>query len=236
MIERMFKEPKLLSTKDSTTKFGTLKNYKHSRSLNAIALNYRETVEASKHYPIFFVKDGENGFTPVAILGLEDKSNLFVDKGGNWSKGKYVPTLIRLYPFTLSKVSEDGKVSLGYDSAYEAINQKDGFTMFDSDGKTTESGKKVVEFAQESYRLMNDTKVLLQSVESAGLFRTVNIDIGESDKQKFVLKGFYQIDAEKLNKLSDEDLIKITKNGALHTIYNHLDSFSNFSNLLNKIS
>jgi hypothetical protein len=231
----MFKEPKLLSTQDSTTKFGSLKNYKHSRSLNAVAISYRETVEASKHYPIFFVKDGEDGFTPVAILGLEDKSNLFVDKSGSWSKGRYIPSLIRLYPFTLSKISEDGKISIAYDSAYEGINDKSGFTMFNA-GETTERGKKVIEFAEESFRLMNDTKALLQTVNEAELFRTVNIDIGESDKKKFVLKGFYQVDSEKLNKLSDDELLKITKNGALHIIYSHLDSFSNFSNLLNKIS
>lgn len=235
MIERMFREPKLLSTNDSKTKFGTLNNYKHSRTLNAVALHYKETPEASKHYPIFFVKDSDESYTPVAILGLEDKSNLFVDKSGEWSKGKYVPSTIRLYPFSLTK-SGDNQFSIAYDSAYDAINDKNGFTIFDENGEQTESGKKVIEFAEQNFRLSNETKRSLKSVEDAELFRSVNIDIGESESRKFVLKGFYQIDVEKLNSLSDEDLLKITKSGGLHTIYNHLDSISNFSNLLNRVS
>jgi hypothetical protein len=235
MIERMFREPKLLSNSDSKTRFGSLKNYKHSQSLNAVALHHKETPEASKHYPIFFVKDSDGSFTPVAILGLEDKSNLFVDKSGEWSRGKYVPSVIRLYPFSLSKTAEN-QVSIAYDSAYDAINHKDGFTIFDESGEQTESGKKVVEFAEQNFRLSNETKRSLKSVEEVGLFRSINIDIGESESRKFVLKGFYQIDVEKLNSLSDEDLLKITKSGGLHTIYNHLDSIPNFSNLLNRVS
>jgi hypothetical protein len=240
MVEKMFKKAVLLNKGDTSLSFAPLKNYKHAKNLGAVALSYREAPEAGKHYPIFFVKDSD-GFTPIALLGVDKDHNLFTNKSGEWSKGKYVPALIRLYPFIFSKTSKDEadstSVSIAFDSEYEGVNAKDGFKFFNEDQSLTEFGEKIMGFAGETFNSMHQTKLMGNEIDKLGLLSEVNITFGkEGEKNSGKISGIHQIDAEKLNKLSDEELLTITKNGSLHLIYNHLDSLSNFDNLVNKLN
>ena len=236
MLNKMFKEPIPLLKEDVDLTVTPLKNYKHAVKLNAVALNYQEVVHASKHYPIFFAKDGEE-YVPFAMLGFEDNSNLFIDKSKNWAENRYVPLLVRTYPFTLAKTNAE-TVSVVYDKTYDGINNKDdkkSFKMFKAKGEFTPQGEQLFKALEDNLKLLNTTKDIIKIISEMELFKTLDITIGEKEEKKFVLKNLVQIDAEKLNKLSDEQLLKLTKSSALHLIYNHLDSFSNFANLLERI-
>ncbi|MCG8434237.1 MAG: SapC family protein, partial [Gammaproteobacteria bacterium] len=75
--------------------------YRFAAQLNAIYIVATEFFVAAKHYPIVFGKDSATGaFLPVAITGLTDKQNLFVDNNGMWRKDCYVPAYVRRYPFS----------------------------------------------------------------------------------------------------------------------------------------
>jgi len=237
MIEKMFKKPTLLTKDKKDITFAPLKNYKHARRVGAIAVSHLEMVEASKHYPIFFLKDGDS-FSPVALLGVEKDHNLFTNRSGEWSKGRYIPALIRLYPFVFSKTDkdDDAQVSIAYDSEYEELNSPNGKAFFKDDGELTEFGTAIMKFAEETFIALNRTKDLLKTAVELELFSSVDITIGKENKKQYKITGLFQINGEKLNSLNDEGLLKITKSGLLHLIYNHLDSGSNFDNLVNKLS
>ena len=66
---------------------------------NTADLNIIEFFHALPYYPIAFVKQQNNDYTPCAVLGLNTGENLFVDKHGNWRDGVYIPAYIRRYPF-----------------------------------------------------------------------------------------------------------------------------------------
>ena len=237
MIAKMFKKPTLLNKKDIGITFAPLKNFKHSRNLGAVALNHREIAETSKHYPIFFVKDGD-GFSPIALLGINSSENLFVNKGGEWVKGKYIPTLIRLYPFVFTKTDKEkeneNSVSIAYDKEFEGVNSG-GERFFKDDSSLTEFGSKVMKFSEETFTALNQTKQMLTILKELGLLSQIDITLGKDDEKQHKINGIFQVDVKKLNSLSDENLLKITKSGILHLIYNHLDSATNFDNLVSRL-
>ena len=71
-------------------------------SINSVVLAGIEFVEASKDYPIVFAKAAD-ALVPVALLGLRETNNLYVDASGDWLNGHYVPAFIRRYPFVLAE-------------------------------------------------------------------------------------------------------------------------------------
>ena len=59
------------------------KRFEFAKSINSVVLAGIEFVEASKDYPIVFAEAGEQ-LVPVALLGLRDTGNIYVDAEGNW--------------------------------------------------------------------------------------------------------------------------------------------------------
>jgi hypothetical protein len=237
MIEKMFKKPVLLTKQNKDIKFSQLKNYKHSRNLGAIAINYLEISEISKHYPIFFVKDGEF-FTPIALLGAKSDTNLFVNKSGEWSGHRYIPALIRLYPFIFSKPDNNGDstvVSIAYDSEFDGLNDHNGERFFKDDLSLSDFGSRVMKFAEDTFIAINRTQQMLNIAKEIGLLVQIDITFGKNGERDHKINGLWQIDRTKLNSLTDDELLKLTKSGTLHLIYNHIDSANNFDNLVNKI-
>lgn len=233
MINSMFKKAELLNKEThKNSKIAALKNYKHARNAHMMVVTKDEAFEAAKNYPIFFVQDNE-GVTPFAILGLKDKENLFVNsRSGEWAKEYYIPALIRCYPFALSK-NED-TYTMVIDAAYEGLDTKDGERMIGDDSELTPYGKNVLEFVEKVYTDLETTKAVTKPLLELDLFKSIDATI-ESNGQKYALSGLLQIDGEKLNALSDEDLLKITKSGALNLVYAHLASLSNFRNLASRV-
>ena len=235
MIDKMFKNPTLLTKNDVEITFSPLKNFKHSRNLGAVAIHHKEMIEVSKNYPIFFVKDA-GGFSPVALLGIDTDKNLFVNKSGEWVKGKYIPTLIRLYPFVFTKTDKENEnsVSIAYDKDFDGLNNG-GERFLKDDSSLTEFGDRVMKFAEDVFTSLNQTKQMLAILNDLELFSQVDITLGKDTDNQYKINGLFQINTEKLNKLSDENLLKITKSGILHLIYNHLDSATNFDNLVSRV-
>jgi len=234
MIQMMYKKPTLLNKEDSTLTISELTNYKHARNLHAIAISAEESGEAAKHYPVFFIK-GAEGVSPIALLGIKENENMFVTKQGKWAAEKYIPSIIRTYPFVLSKVENSDQFSVAYDAEYEGLNKADGQAMFKEDKELTEYGENVVKFVENVYKGLEITKPAMNIMDGMELFKPVDATI-EKDGQKYVVNGLMQVDTEKLNTLGDEDVLKLAKSGALRVVYTHLDSLSNFNKLANKLS
>ncbi len=239
MVNSMFKEAKLLSKEgDKEIKISPLDNYKHAKKAHFMAISKDEVNIACKFYPILFIKDKEDVVVPVALLGIKENENLFVNKPGDWDVDKYIPALIRAYPFsvTISQAenSEEKSMSIVYDSEYEGLNKKDGQRIFDDEGNPNDYGNQIIKFVQDAYGGIEMTKGMTRLVAEENLLKTVDVNI-EKSEQKYKITGLMQIDTEKLNNLSDESLLKLTKSGAINLIYAHLISLSNFDALAKKI-
>ena len=69
---------------------------------HAIPLTVDEFVQAQRDFPIVF-SSGENPL-PLALMGLNEGVNTFVDESGKVTEQVYLPAYIRRYPFMLAKL------------------------------------------------------------------------------------------------------------------------------------
>jgi hypothetical protein len=68
---------------------------------HAVPITIDEFVPAQRHYPIVF-SSGDNP-VPLALMGLNEGVNVFVDDDGKLLGETYVPAYIRRYPSTGSR-------------------------------------------------------------------------------------------------------------------------------------
>ena len=69
---------------------------------HAVPITVDEFVSAQRYYPIVF-SVGENP-VPLALMGLNEGVNVFVDGDGKLLGECYVPAYIRRYPFMLARL------------------------------------------------------------------------------------------------------------------------------------
>jgi len=228
MVEKMFKEIKLLNKEsDKDITISPLANYKHTKNMHFAVVSKDELQEACKTHSIFFIKEQDGAILPIVLLGVKENENLCVNKSGTWDTNKYIPALLRSYPFALAKV-KDEQFSLVYDEKYDGLNKKDGKKIFDENSELNEFGKDIVGFVQSVYQGIEATKNITKILDGNDLFKSIDATI-EKEGKKFVINGLLQIDTEKLNSLADDKLLEITKKGALNVTYAHLISLSNLN-------
>jgi hypothetical protein len=111
---------------------------------NAVPVNLIELPQVAHFYPIAFSNDGMA--TPVAITGVRNDENLFVNDKGEWKKDSYIPSYIRRYPFILTEVNNGESLSLCIDEVDGVIAANDDNPLFDKEKQPTELAKNAMEF------------------------------------------------------------------------------------------
>src|SRR3954471_10594528 len=72
---------------------------------NAIPISLTEFQPVLHDYPIVFTgAENTQSFAPVAVLGLAQGENLFL-QDGKWASGIYIPAYARRYPFCMARVN-----------------------------------------------------------------------------------------------------------------------------------
>ena len=68
-----------------------------ARAAQSVPIGIGEFDIVSQHYPIVFASGPMP--TPLALLGLGEGNNLFVEPDGSWRRDCYIPAYIRAFPF-----------------------------------------------------------------------------------------------------------------------------------------
>ena len=107
---------------------------------HAIPVTVDEFIDAQRHFPIVF-SAGENP-VPLALMGLNEGVNTFVEDDGTVLDGVYIPAYARRYPFLLAKLSsKKDELSLCFDPSSGLVGDfKEGETLFE-DGQPTQRVK-----------------------------------------------------------------------------------------------
>ena len=192
---------------------------------HAIPLTVDEFVQAQRNFPIVF-SSGENPL-PLALMGLNEGVNTFVDEQGKVNEPVYLPAYIRRYPFMLAKLSPEATdLSLMFDPTSGAIGEFDeGERMFDDEGNTTDATKRVLDFCQHFEQAAQRTQAFLNELKDNGILMDGEVAIQrEGEEQPFIYRGFRMVDQDKLRELSDEKILEWHKNGILMLIHAHIYS------------
>ncbi len=195
-------------------------------SLHAVPLTIDEFVLAQRHYPIVFV----SGATPVplALMGLNEGVNLFVDAGGRFQSDAYIPAYLRRYPFMLAHLRPNSEeLSLCFDPSSGILSQDgEGDPLF-ADGEPSETTKAILSFCEQFEQAGARTAALVAELEKHELLIDGEVTIQPEGAEKpFVYRGFRMVSEEKLRDLRGDVSRKLIQSGAMALIYAHLFSLS----------
>ena len=203
----------------------TIDNAKFMEGAHAIPLTAEEFVMASRNYPIIF-SAGENS-VPLALMGLNEGVNIFMDDKGKFADQVYIPAYVRRYPFMLARLKQgEDELSLCFDPTSNAVGnyKKDAQPLF-KDEKPTENTQAILKFCEDFEQAGAKTQAFVQELEKEELLLDGEVSIQQTDIEKpFVYRGFKMVNEEKMRELTGEKLRKMNQNGILPLIHAHLFS------------
>jgi hypothetical protein len=204
-------------------------HYAFARETNALPISASEFADAGRHYPIVFVGDAAGSFHVAVLLGLEDKSNLFITDQGTWAAECYVPAFARRYPFVLGTTNEEGRLAVCIDESYPGINEQDGVALFE-DGKETPYLAQMMDFLRAFQGEMEATKGMANRLHELGLIVAKSITVSQGGRDHF-LSGFWVVDDQKLAGIDDLRAVELFRSGLLRLIELHRASLGNVQRL-----
>jgi len=191
---------------------------------HAVPLTVDEFVSAQRFLPIIF-SAGDDA-VPLALMGLNEGVNTFLDEEGKLRGPTYVPAYVRRYPWMLAKLRPDtDELSLCFDPTSDAIGEyEDGQKLFE-DGEPTELTQGILKFCEDFEQAAARTGQFVRDLNELGLLMDgeVAIQVPGND-QPFVYRGFRMVNEEKLRDMRGDQLRKINQNGMLPLIHAHLFS------------
>lgn len=206
-----------------------------TKEVNAVPINMIEMPQICHFYPIGFSPDA--AATPVAILGLRDNENLFLNSKNKWEEDTYIPAYIRRYPFIFSEMPANDQLSLCIDLDKNIVESKGDQPFFDKEGKPSQLSQNALEFCKSYHAAAQQTVAFGQDLAKSGILveRQAEINIGDGKRINFA--GFRIIDEKKLAELDEKTFLEWRKKGYLPFLYAHLFSgaqWQKLTRLLNK--
>lgn len=193
---------------------------------HAIPLTVDEFVEAQRDLPIVF-SAGEDPL-PLALMGLNEGVNTYVNGEGKIDDPVYLPAYIRRYPFMLARLSPDAdELSLCFDPSSDAVgNHAEGEQLFGADGEASDNTKRILDFCESFEQAGQRTKAFIDELKKHDLLMDGEIGITRNDNpdQPYVYRGFRMINADKLREIDAAQLEAWNKNGFLMICHAHLFS------------
>ena len=191
---------------------------------HAIPLTVEEFPQAQRHFPIIFAS-GDNP-VPLALMGLNEGVNVFVNDEGKIDAPIYLPAYIRRYPFLLAKLTQDTQeLSLCFDPTSDMIGDfSDGDPLF-ADGEPTEATKNALSFCENFEQAGQRTAAFIDELKKHELLMEGEVAIQtEGVEQPFIYRGFQMINQEKLREMRGDVLRTWNQNGLIAMVYAHLFS------------
>ena len=213
-------------------KISGTQSYEFAAKVNSLPLTTGEFAEACKEYPIAFAKIGERQFVPVAVLGLENAENSFVDESGRWN-ARYIPAFARRYPFIPAQGEDEQSLTVCIDSSCPRFNNGDGEPLFVEGAPSTYlSG--VVTFLQEYQQYSQRTRQFGKSLVDLELLVERQANCTTQDGRQFHLTGLWLVDDAALQALDQSRVRELFVSGELALIYLHMTSMSNLNYLMQR--
>jgi len=186
---------------------------------------------AAASYPIVFLEDKEQDtFRPVAMMGVEEGANLFVDEAGKWKSG-YIPAIIRRYPFSLIRTETPEQFLVGIDGETSLLNDTEGTALFKEDGEPSELLEGAKQFLGELNQMELMTLEFAKFLAQHNMLTPLNLQVQDATGVRNI-SGAYVVNEERMGNLSDETFGELRKKGYLPAIYAHLVSLGQIDRLL----
>ena len=192
---------------------------------HAVPITVDEFALAQRHYPIVF-SSGDNP-VPLALFGLNEGVNVYVDDKGQLEEQVYLPAYVRRYPFLLARIDKNNDdMTLCFDPTCKVIGEhKDGEALFVEDG-ASDFTKNIMQFCERFEQAGQLTQNFIDELKKHDLLMDgeVSIKRNEADEnaQPFVYRGFKMINYDKFKEIRGDQLRTWNQNGFLTLAHAHI--------------
>lgn len=192
----------------------------------AVPLALNEFAPASRSFPICFAGETHE---PLAVLGVHEGANLFVDERGGWRDEAYKPAYIRRYPFNLIETAP-GSVALAIENDHTVIAEKDGWPLFNGDKPSSEA-LRAFEFCRRFHAALQATELWVRAIVEADLLVECQTAFEAPGGRRLKVDGFRVVDEAKLRKLDAARLLEWNSRGWLSPLFAHVHSSARWADL-----
>ncbi len=222
-----------------------MKNVAHLKfamNTHSVPLTGAEFGLAARDLMIVFAGTDVASAGPIALLGLRENENLYVDEAGQWEKNAYIPAFVRRYPFVLAEKpagQEGNDFTVFLDDRFEGFNTAEGRRLFNEDGTDTELLTNAVGFLGEFQQNIERTRWFMQQLVKHDLLEPRNVQLhkGEAESSRGItLNGLFMVNEEKLRALDEKATHELIREGVLGWVYAHLLSLANIDRLAQRLN
>lgn len=204
-------------------------SYAFAAKVNAVPITMIELPNVMQFYPIAF--SAAAPATPLAILGLRENENLFVNEDGSWVENTYVPAYIRRYPFIFAKNDDGDRLILCVDDSAKILEKSNTNPLFTTEGELTTLTQNALDFCRSYQAAAEQTLAFSEAIEKAGILIDRHAEVRFEKGYTMTLSGFRQIDEQKYYALPDETITQWHKAHWTRFVYAHLFSSGNWQRL-----
>jgi hypothetical protein len=211
--------------------------FDRTAGMNALFVTLVEFVDVAREYPIVFVEagtgdDGQREVAPMAVLGLAQGENLMLRPDGGWD-ARYVPALLRAYPFGLARADGQGFIVV-IDAKADALSDGEGERLFDDAGTPTPMLDGRRQFVEQLEEEAQRTRLLGRRLLELELLQSKRFDATLADGRAVMVDGFLALDEAKFAALPEAALAELHKSGVLACLYAHQSSLGMMRALLER--
>lgn len=189
------------------------------------------------HFPIVFqLVEGDAGFQPVVLFGLEEGQNLFLTDTG-WD-APVVPMALQRAPFMIGRSGDTLKVHVDLDSP-RIVRPEDGevgTAVFMPHGGHSDYLDHVINLLEHLHAQAQRLPAFIDALTRHQLLEPFVIDIETADGEQGRLSGLFTIHEERLAALPGEALQALAREGHLLPIYMQLASLAQLPVLVERAS
>ena len=182
-------------------------------------------------YPIVFQQGAhESGMHPVALLGLRNGENLFLDARG-WD-APYIPLALERGPFMIGRAGTELVVHLDMDSP--RIGRGEGEPVFLPHGANTDYLERMNSVLLAIHQGVEALPAFTAALLRHELLESFVLDVEAADGSQNRLIGFYTINEERLAALAAPAVAELHARGWLAAIYMTLASIAHLRDLIDR--
>lgn len=204
-------------------------------NINQALIFPTEFADIQREYPILFCKDRNGEFLQaVALLGLDEDENLFLDEDG-W-RARYVPAVQARGPFSIAmqkhKGSDTPEPMIHIDLDDPRVNEREGEPVFLPQGGNSPYLERMSEVLRRIHRGTKIVKPMFDAFEEAELIAPVKLELMLSETEKYNIVDYFSISEERLHALDGARLEQLNRQGYLQAAFLVLSSLGNVNRLI----
>jgi hypothetical protein len=205
-------------------------------NVNQVAIVPTEFEAIQREYPILLSRAASGEYQALALLGLDQDENLFLDQQG-WH-ARYVPAMQVRGPFLIGFQQQQAGAEphrepmIHVDLDHPRVSRSEGEPLFLPQGGNSPYLEHITRVLRLMHQGLSVSGAMYAAFAELALIEPVAVQIALNDREQYKLADYYTIGAERLAQLGGANLERLHKAGFLRAAYFLVSSLQNINRLI----